>query len=186
MLINSKKSPSQEAESLEKEATHTLEEMRMVLPGVQALFGFQLIAVFNQTFDKILSVDEQRLHLVGVLLTAVTVALTMAPAAYHRQAEPHEISSRFLKLASALLSCGMFSLMLSLLVDCYLIAQIIVKQQTWSLAITGLMGAFYLGLWFVLPRLMRRSARRRALRLGNHRSGAKSPSPWPQRLGTNE
>lgn len=182
MLINSKKSPLQEAESLEKEATHTLEETRMVLPGVQALFGFQLIAVFQQQFDKLLSAQEQKLHLVGLLLTAVTVALTMGPAAYHRQAEPHEISQRFLKFSSALLSCGMFTLMLSLLTDCYLIAQIILKQQTLSLVIAGGLGVFYFGLWFVLPRLMR--ARRRAARLGNHRASGKGAAPWPPRLGT--
>jgi hypothetical protein len=31
--------------SLETAATYILEECRMVLPGVQALFGFQMIAV---------------------------------------------------------------------------------------------------------------------------------------------
>jgi hypothetical protein len=36
--------------SLEDALTHLLEECRMVLPGVQALFGFQLIAVFNRSF----------------------------------------------------------------------------------------------------------------------------------------
>ncbi|MDQ2943358.1 MAG: hypothetical protein M3R21_06785 [Candidatus Dormibacteraeota bacterium] len=43
--------------------THLLNEGRMVLPGIQALFGFQLIAVFNQTFSQRLSPAEQYLHL---------------------------------------------------------------------------------------------------------------------------
>ncbi len=121
-----------------------------------------------------------------ILPTAITVALTMAPAAYHRQAEPHEISLRFLKLASALLSCGTFSLMLSLPTDYFIITQIIGKQQTWSLLITAGMGVFYLGLWFVLPRLMRRSADKRAARLGNHRSSGRSLMSWPQRAQLSE
>ena len=33
----------------EKMAREAIEEARMVLPGIQALFGFQLIAVFSQT-----------------------------------------------------------------------------------------------------------------------------------------
>lgn len=37
--------PDCEHESLKKAVTHTLEEARMILPGVQALFGFQLIAI---------------------------------------------------------------------------------------------------------------------------------------------
>src|SRR5213078_3805203 len=40
---------------LSEAVTHLLEECRMVLPGIQALFGFQLIAVFNSTFRESLS-----------------------------------------------------------------------------------------------------------------------------------
>ena len=36
-----------EQESLKDEIANLIEEARMVLPGIQALFGFQLIAVFN-------------------------------------------------------------------------------------------------------------------------------------------
>jgi hypothetical protein len=39
-------------ESLEEEATHATDEARMLLPGVQAVLGFQLIAMFNQRFEK--------------------------------------------------------------------------------------------------------------------------------------
>jgi hypothetical protein len=37
---------------LSKAAQLLLEECRMVLPGIQALFGFQLIAVFNARFAE--------------------------------------------------------------------------------------------------------------------------------------
>lgn len=149
-----KNAPTEEA--LDKEATHTLAEMRMVLPGVQALFGFQLVAVFNQPFAQLLAAGEQRLHLLGLTLTAVTVAVTMAPAAYQRQAEPHQITRRFLTLTSRMLSVGMFTLMLSLLLDCYLIAWIILRQKVVSVLITLTLGLLYVGLWFVFPRLMKR------------------------------
>jgi hypothetical protein len=39
-----------EEESLKDALQQTLDEARMVLPGVQALFGFQLIAVFSDGF----------------------------------------------------------------------------------------------------------------------------------------
>jgi len=58
-------------ESLEQEATFILEESRMVLPGIQALFGFQLIAVFNQGFGEKLSPGEQGLHLLAFALVAI-------------------------------------------------------------------------------------------------------------------
>ena len=49
--------------SLTESATHLLNEGRMVLPGIQALFGFQLIAVFNQGFAQKLSAAEQAFRL---------------------------------------------------------------------------------------------------------------------------
>jgi len=73
-------------ESLEQEASHILEEARMVGPGLQALFGFQLIAVFNSRFSSDLSAEEQGLHLAAIIPVAVSLLLIMAPAAYHRQA----------------------------------------------------------------------------------------------------
>jgi hypothetical protein len=72
-----------------------LEEAWMMLPGVQTLFGFQLIVVFNQRFQDRLSPTEQRLHLVAMALIAIAGGLLMAPAAYHRRAEPESISGRW-------------------------------------------------------------------------------------------
>ena len=74
---------SKEALPLSEAVTHLLEECRMVLPGMQALFGFQLIAVFNTTFRESLSSSEKYLHLAAIGLIAVAVALVMAPAALH-------------------------------------------------------------------------------------------------------
>jgi hypothetical protein len=54
--------PSIHRETLEEEATHATDEARMVLPGVQAVLGFQLIAVFNQRFE-LFSPAEQVVHL---------------------------------------------------------------------------------------------------------------------------
>ncbi len=52
-------------------AEYLLEECRMVLPGIQALFGFQLIAVFNQGFGEKLTLGEQRLHIVAISMAVV-------------------------------------------------------------------------------------------------------------------
>ena len=59
---------------------------RMLLPGVQAILGFQLVAVTNQRFE-LLTAHEQLLFLGAFVLLAVAMGLIMAPAAYHRQVE---------------------------------------------------------------------------------------------------
>src|SRR3954449_2300656 len=86
--------------SLDSAAKHLLEECRMVLPGIQALFGFQLVAVFNQAFWDRLNGHEQYLHLVAVTLIVTAIALVMTPAAYRRQAEPDRVSKRFVAVCS--------------------------------------------------------------------------------------
>ena len=42
-------------ENLEQQLRALLEEARVVIPGVQTLLGFQLIAVFSQLFPNSLS-----------------------------------------------------------------------------------------------------------------------------------
>ena len=96
-------------ETLEEEATHVTDEARMVLPGVQAVLGFQLIAVFNQRFEE-LSAGEQLLHLAAFLLMALAMGLLMTPAAYHRQVERGRVSRRFIDLSSTLLTLAMLPL----------------------------------------------------------------------------
>src|ERR1051325_9740294 len=110
---------------LSKAAEYLLEECRMVLPGIQALFGFQLIAVFNQSFGEKLSSGEQTLHLAAIALVAFAVALVMSPAAYHRQEGARVVTERFLQISTRLLLWSMLPLALGICIDFYLIARII-------------------------------------------------------------
>src|SRR5215211_2840406 len=98
------------SKDLNELVSHLLDECRMVLPGVQALFGFQLIAVFNEGFDNKLTEHEQWIHLLALALVAISGALVMTPAAYHRQAEPMQVSKRFVTIASRLLLMAMITL----------------------------------------------------------------------------
>jgi hypothetical protein len=88
---------------LSRSAEFLLAECRMVLPGIQALFGFQLIAVFNSSFSQVLDPFEQKLHLCALFLTAMAIAFVITPAAYHRQTSSSKVTREFIKLASRLL-----------------------------------------------------------------------------------
>jgi hypothetical protein len=136
-----------------------LEECRMVLPGIQALFGFQLIAVFNQGFSDKLGPLEQHIHLVATGLVAIAVALIMAPAALHRQAGAQHVSAAFIRTSSLLLLCSMLPLALGISLDFYLVARIIL-EGAWSAALAAGLLAVFLGLWFGLPRLYAARAHR--------------------------
>jgi len=139
-------------ESLEEEATHATDEARMVLPGVQAILGFQLIAVFNQRFQE-LGEGKQILHLVAFILLAAAMGLIMAPAAYHRQAERGCVTRRFVTLASALLSIALGPLLLAVAIDAYLLTWLVARREFPSICVAGVVLGVLAGLWFVLPRV---------------------------------
>jgi hypothetical protein len=139
-------------EPLTKAVHYLLEECRMVLPGIQALFGFQLIAVFNQSFWERFSHGQRVLHLASIGVIAIAIALVMTPAYYHRQTRHETISHGFVRLASRLLLWSMFPLLAGLCLDFYLIASLIWPDNVLSsITITVLLGTAFFVLWFVLP-----------------------------------
>jgi small-conductance mechanosensitive channel len=137
---------------LSEAVTHLLEECRMVLPGIQALFGFQLIVVFNPTFHEKLSSTERGLHLIAIGLIVIAIALVMAPAAYHRQRDPQSIREDFVFIATRLLLYAMFPLTVALALEFFLIARVITNKVGVSIALAVIVASIFSTLWFLLPR----------------------------------
>ena len=149
--------PSNEREelSLNDAASHVLEECRTVVPGMQALFGFQLIAVFSSAFGEQLSSMERMLHLIAIVLVTIAIALVMTPAALHNQTEPLAVSSRFIRISSRLLMASMAPLALGLCLDIYLVARVIVGTRGVAATVAASLLGVFIVLWLVLPRLSR-------------------------------
>jgi hypothetical protein len=146
-------------ESLKDEITNLIEEARMVLPGIQALFGFQLIAVFNDGFRR-LDPALQGAHLAAILLVTVSIALIMTPAAYHRIAERGEISRRFSRLGSRLIASAMVPFSVGMSLDLMIITHMITGHAAAAgLCFAGALSVFLLA-WFAFPL----SAKRKRLR----------------------
>ena len=138
--------------TLSEAVTHLLEECRTVLPGIQALFGFQLIVVFNPAFQEKLSMTERGLHLLAIGLIIVAIAMVMAPAAYHRQNDPRSVSEDFIAVATRLLLYSMFPLALALGLEFFLITRVITNHLVLSILLTLLSVTIFSTLWFILPR----------------------------------
>jgi MFS family permease len=156
--------PAESGQSVKDALQQTLEEARMVLPGVQALFGFQLIAVFSDGFERRLDETEQSLHLAAIVLVTVAIAIVMTPAAYHRQVEPRRATVSFLVLASRLVSGAMLPLAAGLSIDVYLIARVITGAASLAAAIGGVVFVLFLALWFAFPQWRAAQVRRQGRR----------------------
>jgi hypothetical protein len=146
--------PETEQLELSRSAEFLLNECRMVLPGIQTLLGFQLIAVFSPGFDQKLGSFEQHLHLVAIALVALAVAIIMTPAAYSRQTGLHVVTEGFVRLSTRLLLASMLPLALGICIEFYLIADVLLGRAV-SALLAGLLFAVFMFLWFVLPRARR-------------------------------
>jgi hypothetical protein len=139
-----------ERESLKDEMRNVIEEARMVIPGVQALFGFQTMAVFNNRFQDLPS-SGVTAYLAGLALLALAIALLMAPAAYHRMAERGQVSRRMVILSSRFISTGMVPLMLGLALDIYVVC-LAALDDARAGTIAALAALVVFGFfWFVFP-----------------------------------
>jgi hypothetical protein len=141
--------------SLAEAAQTLLDECRMVLPGIQAILGFQLIAVFNERFAHDLDGFDQRLHMAAVSLVAVAVGLVMTPAAYHRSRGARNITDTFIHVSSMLLLASMVPLALGLSLDFHLIAKLVFGDEGVARWFGAALGTLLLSLWFVFPHLHR-------------------------------
>ena len=132
---------------LEDKIDQALTEARVVLPGVQALLGFQFITMFMDAFDRIPNALKY-LHLTSLTLMSMTMILLMTPAAYHRIAERGEDTQRFYRLASGFLVAAMIILPLGICSEVYIVFRKVIDSPSMSVGITGVVLVFFYGLWF--------------------------------------
>jgi hypothetical protein len=137
-------------ESLHQQADDLHEEARMILPGVQALFGFQMVAVFNQRFTE-LSAPQQISHLLSIVAIVCAMGLLMTPAAYHRLRQPNSISVDFVQRSTKWIAMSLLPLALGVAVEMYVVASLIPAAARFAevLGIVTVVGL--VGLWIGMP-----------------------------------
>ena len=142
-----------EREPLTESVTHTVEEARMLIPGITAFLGFQLVAVFNTGFSQKLTHDEQMLHVWAMFATLVALLLLLAPAAYHRQAESGWVSQGLVNLSSRLITGAMPLFALGMTIDFYLLVRAVSQDTMLALAMSLAIFAITVVLWYGVPRV---------------------------------
>ena len=154
---------SRASEDLLDQERNSLDEARMVLPGIQAVFGFQLIAVFNDRFAQLPEVLRIA-HFASLSLVVVAVALIMTPAAYDRLAEPDVVTRRFLANTATLLTTAMGVFGCAIASEMFVVAAMVTQSITLGVAASLVALALFGTLWFVFPlrRAREEAARRKA------------------------
>ena len=130
-----------------------LTEARVILPGAQALFGFQLAIVLTRAFEQLPKVSIV-VHAPSLFLVALAVMMLMAPAPYHRIVYAGEDDEDMYRVGSALVTGATLPLGLGLAGDVY----VVIAKISGSFALESFIGgmAFVLlaGLWFLYPAIV--------------------------------
>jgi hypothetical protein len=136
-----------EPTTISQKIKHVLTETRMVLPGAQALLGFQLAVTLMEPFEK-LATTTKLVHLAALGATALAVVVLMTPAAYHRIVERGEETERFHRVASRLVLVGMVAVALGISADVYVVVVKALGSAARAAAASAGALAIFLGLWF--------------------------------------
>jgi hypothetical protein len=139
---------------LSKRVEHVLTELRVVLPGVQALLGFQFSTMLTAAFDK-LPASSKYLHLASLALLTLTILFLSAPAAYHRIAADGQDTERVDRFSGRMLLAGMAVLAPALAADLIIVVRKVTDSLPFAIACAVLLLILLYGLWFGYTRLQR-------------------------------
>jgi large-conductance mechanosensitive channel len=113
-----------------------LTESRVIIPGAQALLGFQFVAILMDGFNK-LPASSQYVHIASLALMGIAMVLLMTPAAYHRIVENGEDTPRFYLFASRIILWSMVPLAAGLAGDFFVVIRRVTGSATLALAISA-------------------------------------------------
>ena len=131
-----------------------LTEARVIIPGAQALMGFQLLAMLSKTFAE-LPTASQIVHALALGSDAIALVLLIAPAAFHRIAFHGADTERFFRLGSVLVTAALLPLALGISGDIYVAVARIANQTAIGAAAAVLSMILFLAFWYVQPLILR-------------------------------
>ena len=132
-----------------RELIELLNELRVILPGVQFLFAFLLTVPFSQRFSELDSL-ETGVFFVTLLCTAIATALLMAPSAQHRILWREGVREQRLELGNTLTIAGLAFLVPAMVGAVFVVSDFIFGLWA-AVVVTLLLVLFFARLWFALP-----------------------------------
>jgi Family of unknown function (DUF6328) len=135
-----------------------LTEARLIIPGAQALLGFQLTVTLTKAFSE-LPTEAKLAHAAALCSIGLAVLFLMAPASLHRIAFGGEDDPQFVKVGSWFVVAAPLPLACGIALDTYVAAGRAVQSSTIAalLAVVAI-GALW-GTWYAYP-IWRRTASR--------------------------
>jgi hypothetical protein len=151
------KKESAEQEPLSAQVSQLLTEARVIIPGAQALLGFQLAVTLTHAFAQLPS-SAKMVHVAALCCIGVAIILLMAPASLHRIAFGGEDSRQFVAIASFFVVAAPLPVALGIVLDAFVATSHALQSDAAGAALALAAALFFLGTWYGYP-LARRRAR---------------------------
>jgi DMSO reductase anchor subunit len=124
-----------------------LTEARVIIPGNQALLGFQFAVILQHGFTA-LQPWLKWIHLASLSFIALSTVLLLTPAAYHRIVDRGEETERFYRVANVMVLSSLPPLALGVCGDFFVVIYKVSVRPVFSLFASLLMLGIFAGLWF--------------------------------------
>ena len=140
-------------ERLDRELMELLQELRVVIPGVQVLLAFLLTAPFQQRFAE-LPGSMRNAFFASIVCATLATAFLIAPSAHHRLRWRAGDKERLLRVGNQMAIIGTVFLAAAIVLALYVITDVLF---TTNLAVLTAIAALVVfgGLWYALPMLWR-------------------------------
>jgi hypothetical protein len=126
-----------------------MQELRVVLPGVQVLFAFLLTVPFSQRFHDLTQL-QQYVFFASLLCTTAATLLLIAPSAHRRLLWHQGDREPDLQIENQLTIMGIIFLGPGMSGAIFLITDLIFDSVVASI-VTTVMAVSFIWLWFALP-----------------------------------
>ena len=133
---------------------HMLTEARVLLPGAQALLGFQLAVMFTEAFGQLPS-SSTIVHVAALCCIALAVILLMAPASFHRISFHGQNTEGFHRLGSALILAAAVPLAGGIVGDLYVAVTKALDRPAVGVAVAAAAFLVLAMLWLAHPLMLR-------------------------------
>jgi hypothetical protein len=145
--------PDRKEPELHEKIDQMLTESRVILPGAQALLGFQFVVTMTKAFHD-LPAAVQDTHFVALGAVLVAVMLLIAPAAVHRLGFGGRDAERMHDIGSNLITIALVPLAAGIAIDVYVA---LAKVIPGAIPLVGGVTSFALlaALWYALPLAIR-------------------------------
>jgi Kef-type K+ transport system membrane component KefB len=136
-------------ERLDRELMELLQELRVIIPGVQVLLAFLLTAPFQQRFAQ-LPGSMRNAFFASIVCAILATAFLIAPSAHHRLRWRAGEKERLVRVGNQMAIAGTVFLAAAIVLALYVITDVLFSTQLAIWTTVAAVALFFL-LWYVVP-----------------------------------